>query len=78
MPFHRLFRCPFGCHKDLLVYITDGRTSVMPCVFCNKEREPTAEEIEGHPQRDWSPDQQAALNAQIEQVLQLLKDAGYA
>lgn len=77
MPFHRLFRCPFGRHEDLLMYITDGRTSVMPCAFCDKEREPTAEEIANHPHRDWSPERQAAFNARIERDLQRLKDAGY-
>lgn len=77
MPFHRLLRCPFGRHKDLLMYITDGRTSVMPCCFCDKEREPTAEEIASHPHRSWSPERQAAFNARIERDLQRLKDAGY-
>ena len=48
-PFHRVFQCPFGKHRQLVIYITNGRTTVDKCVYCDAHREPTAEEIAAHP-----------------------------
>jgi hypothetical protein len=76
-PLHRWLQCPFGRHQQLLMYITDGRTTVMPCVFCDMEREPTQEEVAAHPNLSHTPEQLKARDARIEASMQLLRDMGY-
>lgn len=76
-PWHRLFMCPFGRHKQLVMHITDGRTTVMDCTFCDAEREPTQEEIDAHPNLRYTPEQLAERDARIEKAMQWLRDNGH-
>jgi hypothetical protein len=71
-PYHRALRCPFGKHEQLVMHITDGRTSIGKCVYCDACREPTAEEVAAHPNAGYTPEQQAAENAKVDQLMQYL------
>jgi hypothetical protein len=59
------------------MHITDGRTKVMPCVYCNRKREPTQEEVAAHPNLRYTPEQLAVKNAMIEDSMRWLRDNGY-
>jgi hypothetical protein len=76
--FHRAFICPRGKHSWRAMYITDGRTEIWPCIWCDATREPTLEEIQGHPDVGLTPQQLARRQEQIEKAEQWLKENGFS
>ncbi len=71
---HRIHQLLQGkWHHWWVIYITDGTVRVH-CSYCQQDREPTEQEKAQHPNAEYTAEQQAAIDAEVQAALDWLDE----